>query len=580
MAVAIEKIPLSGLARYLVAGGILGENQAESAQAEAYRRDLPFISYLIHEEMIGPQALARGLAEKFGAALIDLDAVNIDIELAQLVGERIIRTHRILPFFHRGQHLYVAVSDPTRPQGLDEIRFTTGFMVEPIVCEEDKLERHITQALEKLDTSLSGLEEAAELEDVRGGELAIESESGGESDPTLDGTTVGNDDAPIVRFVHKLMLLAIQRGASDIHFEPYEQFFRVRMRVDGILHEITRPSAALGPRLAARLKVIAGLDIAERRLPQDGRIKLKYSQNRAMDFRVSSIPAAWGEKVVLRLLDPSSADHGVDALGFENFQREMFLKALKRSHGMILVTGPTGSGKTLTLYTAVQTLNKEDINICTAEDPIEIRLTGINQVQVRPRINLNFANALRAFLRQDPDVILVGEIRDLETAEIAIKAAQTGHLVLSTVHTNNAPKTLTRLRDIGLPPYSIASSVHLIIAQRLLRILCQTCRKPLDIPPETLAAEGFSEEEIRAGVQVYGAVGCHQCTGGYRGRTGVFEMMPVTEEMGYAMMSGGNDADIARLANKDGMWSLRRSGLAKVKAGITTLDEVYRVTIE
>ncbi|HEX5314670.1 MAG TPA: type IV-A pilus assembly ATPase PilB [Gammaproteobacteria bacterium] len=578
MAVAVENLPLSGLARYLVADGMLLLTQIEGAQAEAYRKDIPFISHLVRERLVEPQMLARRLAEKFGAALADLDAMAIDVECANLVGERIIRAHRVLPFFHRGNRLYVAVSDPTRPQGLDEIRFTTGFVVEPIVCEEDKLERQLSATLEALDTSFAGLDEVVELDEIRGRELEITAEN--LNDTTIESAEIGKDDAPIVRFVHQLMLLAIQRGASDIHFEPYEQFFRVRMRVDGILREIAKPPAALSPRFAARLKVIAGLDIAERRLPQDGRIKLRYSRNQAMDFRVSSIPTAWGEKVVLRLLDPANAGHGVDALGFEAFQRDLFMEALQRPQGMILVTGPTGSGKTLTLYTAVQLLNKEGINICTAEDPIEIRLAGINQLQVHPRIDLTFANALRAFLRQDPDVILVGEIRDLETAEIAVKAAQTGHLVLSTVHTNNAPKTLTRLRDIGVPPYSIASSVRLIIAQRLLRVLCAHCRTPLEIPREALLAEGFDDGDVAAGLRIYGAVGCAQCTGGYRGRTGVFEMMPVTDEMSYAVMKGEGDADIAKLAREAGVWNLRRSGLAKVKAGITTLDELHRVTVE
>ena len=578
MATTAEKARLAGLARHLVARGILDAAKAEEAQSGAQRARLPFVSYLVQERLVAAAPLAQTIAEEFGQPLVDLDAINIDLDIARQVGERIIRTHRAIPFFRRGNRIFAAVSDPTRLQGLDEIKFHTGYVVEPIVCEEDKLDRYVTQVLEGIDDTLSELEEDEDLADV--GESALEITADTEEEAPIGAELSGEDDAPIVRFVHKLMLIAIRKGASDIHFEPYEQFYRVRMRIDGVLQEVTKPPTAMAAKLAARLKVISSLDIAERRIPQDGRIKLRLSKSRAMDFRVSTIPTAWGEKVVLRVLDPASADLGVDALGFEDFQRKLFEQALAKPNGMILVTGPTGSGKTLSLYTAVQTLNTVERNICTAEDPVEIRLAGINQVNVRPRIGLTFANALRAFLRQDPDVILVGEIRDLETAEIAVKAAQTGHLVLSTLHTNDAPKTLTRLRDVGLPAYSIASSVQLIIAQRLLRLLCKNCRRPLEIPDETLRAEGFTEEEIADGIRVYGPEGCRECTGGYKGRTGVFEVMPVSEEMGHAMMAGGSDADIERLAREDGVWDLRRSGLAKVKAGLTSLDELHRVTTE
>lgn len=576
MATPAARTGLSGLARHLAARGVLDEVQALRAQTEAAAAAVPFVSYLVQKNIVRAAPLASAIAQEFSAPLLDLDAIEVDLSVARETGERLIRKHRAIPFFKRGKRLYVAVSDPTDMRGLDEIKFNTGLTVEPVVCEDDKLARQLDTVTRAIDTTLADMQDG-EFGDL--GEAALEIVED-ENDQQPIALEAAADDAPVVRFVRKIMLDAIKRGASDIHFEPYEQHYRVRMRVDGVLQEVTRPPVALAAKLAARLKVLSHLDIAERRLPQDGRIKLRLSRTRAMDFRVSTIPTAWGEKIVLRLLDPGSAQLGVEALGFERFQRELFTEALARPHGMILVTGPTGSGKTVTLYTAVQTLNTAERNISTAEDPVEIQLPGINQVNVHPRIGLTFANALRAFLRQDPDVILVGEIRDLETGDIAVKAAQTGHLVLSTLHTNDAPKTLTRLRDLGLPPYSIASSVQLIIAQRLLRQLCQQCRKPLDVPAEALAKEGFTPEEIKEGIQVYGPIGCPQCNNGYKGRTGIFEVMPVTEEMGQAIMADAGDADLARLARESGVWDLRRSGLAKVKAGVTTLDELHRVTTE
>lgn len=578
MATPATKTGLSGLARHLVVRGILEKNNAAAAEAEARAASLPLVSYIVQKNVVSAALLATAIAEEFSAPLVDLDAIQLDLEIAREAGERLIRTHRAIPFFKRGKRLYVAVSDPTNMQGLDEIKFNTGLAVEPVICEEDKLARHLENLAQAVDTTLADMGDDAEFGDLGDVELEVTEDEEDQISPlSLESAA---EDAPVVRFVRKIMLDAIHRGASDIHFEPYEQMYRVRMRVDGMLQEVTRPPVALAAKLAARLKVLARLDIAERRVPQDGRIKMRLSRTRAMDFRVSTIPTAWGEKIVLRLLDPSSAQLGVEALGFEPAQKELFSDALARPHGMILVTGPTGSGKTVTLYTAVQTLNTAERNISTAEDPIEIQLPGINQLNVHPRIGLDFANALRAFLRQDPDVILVGEIRDLETAEIAVKAAQTGHLVLSTLHTNDAPKTLTRLRDIGLPPYSIASSVNLIIAQRLLRQLCRQCRKPLDVPKEALEKEGFTAEELAEGIQVYGPAGCPQCNNGYKGRTGIFEVMPVTEEMGHAIMASADDGELARMAREAGIWDMRRSGLAKVRAGITTLDEVHRVTTD
>ncbi|MGH8275026.1 MAG: type IV-A pilus assembly ATPase PilB [Gammaproteobacteria bacterium] len=574
MASVVESERLNALARQMVRGGLLDAEQANNAMHESRKADMPFATYIVKHGLVAATPLAQSIASEFCLPLIDLDAVTIDIEAARAASESLIHAHRAIPFFRRGKRLYVAVSDPTNFQGLDEIKFNTGLVVEPIICEEDKLARHLEAVSQRLDTSLVDLTADADLDDLSGVSL----KPGEETEAQEEAIGSDSDDAPVVRFIKKMMLDAVRRGASDIHFEPYEKSYRVRMRIDGLLQEVSHPPAALAEKLSARLKVIARLDVAERRKPQDGRTKMKISRNRAMDFRVSTIPTVGGEKVVLRLLDPANAELGVSALGFEPFQRELFLNALKRPNGMFLVTSPTGSGKTITLYTAVQALNEAERNISTAEDPIEIQLEGVNQLNVNPRIGLSFADALRAFLRQDPDVILVGEIRDLETAEIAVKAAQTGHLVLSTLHTNDAPKTLTRLRDIGLPLYSIASSVELIIAQRLVRTLCRHCRKPLKIPREALEKEGFTAEELDAGVRIYGPDGCAQCNNGYKGRTGIFEVMPVTEEMEQAIMSGADEIELARLARTAGVWDMRRTGLAKVKAGITSLDEIHRVT--
>jgi type IV pilus assembly protein PilB len=477
----------------------------------------------------------------------------------------------MLPVFRRGKRLFVAVSDPTNLAALDEIKFHVGMTTEAILVQDDKLAKNIEKAMAANDTSLSDMADS-DLDDV---EFADE-----DAVPGGDVSESDADDTPVVRFVNKVLLDAINKGASDIHFEPYEKSYRVRFRQDGVLSEVAAPPVTMAPRLAARLKVMSRLDISERRVPQDGRIKMNLSKTRAIDFRVNTCPTLFGEKIVLRILDPNSAKLGVDALGFEPEQKELYLQNLHKPYGMVLVTGPTGSGKTVTLYTGVNILNEPGVNISTAEDPVEINLAGINQVNVNPKVGLDFAAALKAFLRQDPDIILVGEIRDLETGSIAIKAAQTGHMVLSTLHTNDAPQTLTRMVNMGIPPFNIASAVNLIIAQRLARRLCTHCKEPVDIPREALLEEGFSEEEIKAGLKIYGPKGCDQCNEGYKGRVGIYQVMPVTEAIGKIIMEGGNDMDIATQAEKEGVADLRKSGLKKVKDGLTSLEEINRVTKE
>ena len=506
--------------------------------------------------------------------LLDLDAIATDMEAVRAVSEKLMQKHRVLPLMKRGKRLFLAVADPTNLHALDEIRFQTSMSIEFVVVEDNKLQTAVTKAIDQAEAVMPSLtDDDFDLENLE--------VTGGDEDPNAE--SLGRDDvedAPIVRFVNKIMLDAIKKGASDIHFEPYEKLFRIRTRLDGVLKEVAVPPVQLAVKIVARLKVMARLDIAERRVPQDGRIKMRLSKNRAIDFRVSTCPTLFGEKVVTRILDPSSAMLGIDALGYEPFQRELYLKYLAKPQGMILVTGPTGSGKTVSLYTGLNILNTEDTNISTAEDPAEINLPGINQVNVNNKVGLTFASALRAFLRQDPDVIMVGEIRDLETAEIAIKASQTGHLVLSTLHTNDAPQTLTRLVDMGVKPYAIATSVSLIIAQRLARKLCSNCKQPIDIPQEAAKKEGFEAEDIERGIRVFRAVGCGQCTDGYKGRLGLYQVMPVTDTIGRIIMEGGGAMAINDQATKDGIWNLRRAGLEKVKVGLTSLEEVNSVTIE
>ncbi len=574
MAVTATQGPLTGLPRRLVQDGVVSEADLMAALNAIEGRSGNLVPHLVANRLGDARQIAIAAAHEFGVPLLDLDAVDLDLDVVKLVDEKLLLKHRILPILQRGKRLFIAVCDPTNLQALDEIKFQTTLRIEAIVVEQDKLEARVARAIEAVDTSMSNLgdDEGFDLENLE--------VTGGDDEAGPDADTSDIDDAPIVRFVNKVMVDAIKKGASDIHFEPYEKHFRIRLRQDGVLTEIARPPVALAMKVSARLKVMARLDIAERRIPQDGRIKMKLSKNRAIDFRVNTCPTLFGEKVVCRLLDPSSAQLGIDALGYEEFQKRIYLENLAKPYGMILVTGPTGSGKTVSLYTGLNILNTGDRNISTAEDPAEINVPGINQVNVNPKVGLTFAAALRAFLRQDPDIIMVGEIRDLETAEIAIKAAQTGHLVLSTLHTNDAPKTLTRLVDMGVKPYAIASSVSLIIAQRLARRLCGNCKEPVDIPTEALLKEGFTQADIAAGMTIYHAKGCSQCNGGYKGRLGIYQVMPCTETIGRIMMEGGNAMQIAAQAKAEGVTDLRQSGLKKVKDGLTSLEEINRVTVE
>lgn len=563
-----NRVTLGGLAKRLVADSIIDERTAQDTVAQAQKAKQPLITFLVQGKHAKAHLLANVASQEFGSPLFDLDSMDADLIPKELIDENIIRQQRTIPLFRRGNRLFIAISDPTNLEALDKVRFQTGMSIEGILVEDDKLGKFIEKILDEKESG--GL---AEFDDDDLDNLDIQ---GGDDEPK-DDADAGGDDAPIVRFINKLLIDAIKKGASDLHFEPYEKEYRVRFRVDGVLKEMAAPPVNLASRLAARLKVMSRLDIAERRVPQDGRIKMKLSKNKAIDFRVSTLPTLWGEKVVMRILDPSSAMLGIDALGYEPVQKKAFMDAIARPQGMVLVTGPTGSGKTVSLYTAVNILNDEETNISTAEDPVEINLPGVNQVQVNPRAGLTFPMALRAFLRQDPDVILVGEIRDLETAEIAIKAAQTGHLVLSTLHTNSAPETLTRLVNMGVAPFNIATTVHLIIAQRLARRLCSHCKKPVKVPAEALLKEGFREDEVES-LTLYEPVGCDSCNNGYKGRVGIYEVMPVSNEISRIVMRGGNAIEIADQMREEGISDLRSSGLEKVRQGVSSLQEINRVT--
>ena len=576
MAATAPSTAISGLPRRLVQDGIVEEEAMLEALQEikssGSTSGSTIVEYLVEQKLADAQSVAVAASHEFGVPLFDLDALEIDLDVIRAVDQKLISKHRVMPLMLRGKRLFLAVSDPTNLQAIDEIKFQSGFRIDPVVVEQDKLQDNVSRALEAVDTSMESMgEDDFDLE-------SLEISGGDEELDEAAGDAI--DDAPVVRFVNKVLLDAIKKGCSDVHFEPYEKTYRVRTRLDGILKNVATPPIMLAPKVCARLKVMARLDIAERRLPQDGLIKMRLSKTRSIDFRVNTCPTLFGEKIVLRILDPNSAKLGIDALGYDATQKKLYMDALDRPHGMILVTGPTGSGKTVSLYTGLNILNTEERNISTAEDPAEINLPGVNQVNVNSKVGLTFAAALKAFLRQDPDIIMVGEIRDLETAEIAIKAAQTGHLVLSTLHTNDAPTTLTRLVDMGVKPYAIATSVRLIIAQRLARKLCDNCKEILDIPSEALLAEGYSQQEIDDGLRVYGAVGCKSCEGGYKGRAGIFQVMPVSDATARVIMAGGNATDIADQAEKEGVWDLRKSALEKVKAGITSLDEVNRVTVE
>ncbi|TKA93527.1 type IV-A pilus assembly ATPase PilB [Halopseudomonas bauzanensis] len=561
---------LSGLARRIVQEELLDAQAAGKASQQASQDKIPLITYLVQNKLAKARDLAMVCAEEFGYPYLDLTALDRDSQPeVSLVSEKLIRQHCVMPLYKRGSRLYLALSDPTNQQALSDIQFNTGLMTDAVIVEDDKLRTAIDKYLESATGGLGDMDD---------GDLdSLEVESAADDDKRKDAAG-DTEDAPVVRFVNKMLLDAVKKGSSDLHFEPYEKTYRVRFRTDGVLHEVSKPPVQLGVKIAARLKVMSSMDLAERRKPQDGRIKLKISKNKAIDFRVNTLPTLWGEKVVLRILDADSAKMGIDALGYEDDQKQMYLDALSKPQGMILVTGPTGSGKTVSLYTGLNILNTMERNISTAEDPVEINLEGINQVNVNPKQGLDFAQALRAFLRQDPDIIMVGEIRDLETAEIAIKAAQTGHMVMSTLHTNSAAETLTRLRNMGVASFNIATSVNLIIAQRLARRLCSHCKKPMDIPRETLREEGYSEENIASGLTIYGPVGCENCQDGYKGRVGIYEVVRITPAIQRIIMEDGNSMQISDVAQNEGFRSLRQSALMKAEQGVTSLAEVNRVT--
>jgi type IV pilus assembly protein PilB len=561
---------ISGLARALAQHGVMSEHEAEVLQSQAQSAGVTFAEQVLTGKRMTSQQLAVFGSRAFGIPLLDLNGFDLDQIDKAYFDVKIAQTRRVLPLYKRGNRLFVALSDPANLQALEEVRFKTNLPVEPIVVEDDKLGQAIHKMVEASGTTL---EEMASLEDIQ---VSLE-ESGLPAASVEDDSEV--EDAPVVKYIQKVMLDAIAAGASDIHFEPYEKFFRIRYRIDGVLMEVAQPPLAIKDKVASRIKVISKLDIAERRVPQDGRMKLVLSKTRAIDFRVSSLPTLWGEKIVLRILDIAGIKLGIDALGYEPDQQEHMLTAIGRPYGMILVTGPTGSGKTVSMYSCLNILNQPGINIATAEDPAEIQLPGVNQVNVNDKAGLTFAAALRAFLRQDPDIIMVGEVRDLETADICIKAAQTGHLVFSSVHTNDAPTTLTRLLNMGVAPFNVASSVILITAQRLARRLCPHCKKPADIPPEALIGAGFCNEDLDGSWQPYAPIGCDHCKGtGYKGRVGVYEVMPISDDMRQLIMRNGNAIDIKHQAAAEGLRTLRQSGLLKVKSGVTSLEEIEACT--
>lgn len=573
MAVPSNRVQLSGLARKLVKAGIIQEQTALDASHAAVGKRVPFVRYLVDQGLAKPDELASAAAEEFGVPLLDIDAIEVDRDITKLVSEDLINKHHALPIFQRGNRLYLAMADPTNLIALDEIKFAVGKNTEAVVVEADKLSRAIDRALADADTGLGDMADD-DLDDLEGLEVAQE-----RRDDDLDSADI--DDAPVVKFVNRVLLDAIKRGASDLHFEPYEKFYRVRFRIDGVLQDIAKPPLGLASKITARIKVMSRLDVSERRVPQDGRIKLKISKNKAIDFRVSTCPTLYGEKTVMRILDSDASKLNIDDLGYDEDQKTIFLKNLHKPYGMFLVTGPTGSGKTVSLYSGINLLNKVEINISTAEDPVEINLPGINQVQVDERTGMTFPKALRAFLRQDPDVILVGEIRDLETASIAVKAAQTGHMVMSTLHTNDGPQTLTRLQDMGIPPFAVATSINLISAQRLARRLHPDHRQPSDLPPEGQLAEGFSQEEVDEGIKIFEPrEGDPDCPSGYKGRVGLYQVMPITDSLKRLIIEGANAVQLADQARAEGVRDIRRSGLDKVKLGVTSIAEVNRVTVE
>ncbi len=565
-------VGITGIARRLVLDGALDESSARDAMAKATIERKPIALYLRDAKLVTSAQMAAANSLEFGMPIFDPAVMDGSQSAITLVTDELLVKHNVLPLFKRGNRLFVGLADPTNTHALDEVKFHTNLAVEPILVDEERIRRTIELWQESSDSFGDALVDSDGLDKLDIG--------GGEEDGTDDGVSAKGDDTPVVKFITKVLIDAIKKGASDIHFEPYETDYRVRLRIDGILKQVAKMPVKLNQRITARLKVMAQLDIAEKRVPQDGRIKLNLSKTKQIDFRVSTLPTLFGEKVVLRILDGSAAKLGVEKLGYEPEQQRLFLEAIHKPYGMVLVTGPTGSGKTVSLYTALGILNDETRNISTAEDPVEIRLPGVNQVQQNVKRGMTFAAALRSFLRQDPDIIMVGEIRDLETAEIAIKAAQTGHMVLSTLHTNDAPQTIARLMNMGIAPYNITSSVTLVIAQRLARRLCSRCKRAQELPDNALLAEGFTTDEIHDGFIIYEAVGCDECTGGYKGRLGVYQVLPMSEEIQTIVLQGGNAIQIAEVAKAAGVKDLRQSALLKVKHGLTSLAEINRITVD
>ncbi|MCH7695743.1 MAG: type IV-A pilus assembly ATPase PilB [Proteobacteria bacterium] len=572
MAVSANKIHLSGLARKLVLDGLLDETSAQQHFQKALDAKKPFVSYLVENKLVASSDIALAASQEFGVPLLDIHALELDIDIVKLIKQDLIKKHHAIPIFKRAKRLYIAISDPTNLQALDEIKFAVGMNTEAILIEEDKLAKVIDKTLEEMDGGLGDMDDD-DFDDLDDLEFAEESKEE-EEDTEVD-------DAPVVRFVNKCLLDAIKRGASDLHFEPYEKFFRVRFRIDGVLTDVAKPPLSLSAKISARIKVMSRLDVSERRVPQDGRIKLKLSKTKSIDFRVSTCPTLFGEKTVMRILDSDAAALQIDQLGYEDHQKEAFLTNLHKPYGMFLVTGPTGSGKTVSLYTGINILNQVDINISTAEDPVEINLPGVNQVQVDEKTGMTFEKALKAFLRQDPDIILVGEIRDIVTASIAVKAAQTGHMVMSTLHTNDAPQTLTRLQDMGIQAFAIATSINMITGQRLCRKLHPEFKVPLDMPREALLDEGFTEEDIEMGIKLFNPVtGNDDCPSGYKGRAGIYQVMPITDALKRLIIEGANAVQLSDQALVEGIWDIRKSGLRKAMQGITSLAEINRVTME
>ncbi|HQN64176.1 MAG TPA: type IV-A pilus assembly ATPase PilB [Methylophilus sp.] len=574
MAATATTTKLSGLARMLMQEGLLSEDEANTLQSQANTMRVPFITQVIASKKVTAEKIAETSSKSFGFPYFNLDSLNLDYLPAKSIDIKLMQANRVLAMQSRNNVLFVAISDPTNLHALDSVQFQMGMTLSPVIVEDDKLGKLIDKVVESKDTTLKSLDTGDDFDLELGADTAEEE---------VTDISQEVDDAPVVKYVQKILLDAINMGASDLHFEPYEKFYRIRYRVDGILRDIAQPPLAIKEKLASRIKVISNLDISEKRIPQDGRMKLVLSKTRTIDFRVSTLPLIHGEKIVMRILDPTSATLGIEALGYEPAQKEALLKAVSRPYGLVLVTGPTGSGKTVSLYTCLNILNKPDINISTAEDPAEIPLPGINQVNVNDKQGLTFAAALKSFLRQDPDVIMIGEIRDLETADMAIKAASTGHMVLSTLHTNDAPSTLTRLVNMGVAPFNIASAVTLITAQRLARRLCKNCKVPIETPPkEALLQVGFIEEDFDQPFQLYAAKegGCEMCTGGYKGRVGIYQVMPITDAISRIIMKNGTAHDIADQARSEGVNDLRRSGILKAIQGLTSIEEVEAVTNE